>query len=131
MVILELVCTLKTPKISAPDSLSDVFNIKNDRVEISDQSKTVAEAVNCLISNLTLKDKSKITQMSEDDLPSLDSTLGLNIRNRFLYPRNGELLESCREVSGDKYLNWDKAAATIIRELWNKLRETHKIRVVK
>ena len=69
--------------------------------------------------------------MSENELPNLHFTIGLHIRNQFLYPRNDKLLESCREVARDKYLHWDQAASIIIRELWKKLRETHKIRVVK
>jgi hypothetical protein len=69
--------------------------------------------------------------MSEKDLLNLYPTLGFYIRNRFLYPRNNKLLESCREVAGDKYLHWDQAASVVIKELWKKLRETHKLRVVK
>ena len=130
-VILELVCTLKAPKISAPEPSYDSLNLKTDKLKSTEQPKTVDETVKYLISNLSLKDKSTITQMSEDDLPNLHFTLGLNIRNRFLYPRNDELLESCREVADDKYLHWDQAASIIIRELWKKLRKTHKIRVVK
>jgi hypothetical protein len=130
-VILELVCTLKIPKIGAPEAPHDAINLKTDKIETVDLPKTVDEAVNCLISKLTLKNKSTITQMSEDDLTNLRFTLGRHIRNRFLYPRNEGLLESCREVAGDKYLHWDQAASIIIRELWKKLRETHKLRVVK
>jgi hypothetical protein len=130
-VILELVCTLKTPKITHSELSHDVLNFKTDKLETVNLPKTVDETVNCLISNLTLKDKSTITKMSEDDLTNLHPTLGLNIRNRFLYPRNDKLLESCRQIARDEYLHWDQAASIIIRELWKKLRETHKIRVVK
>ena len=130
-VILELVCTLKTPKISVPETFTDAINLKTEKIETVDLPSTVDEAVNCLISNLALKDKSTITKMTEADLNNLHPTLGLSIRNRFLYPRNDKLLESCREVVKDKYLHWDQAASIIIRELWKKLRETHKIRVVK
>ena len=130
-VILELVCTLKTPKISAPEPSYDVLNLKIDKPEITDQPKTVDEAVNFIISKLSLKDKTTIAQMSEKDLLNLHPTLGFYIRKWFLYPRNDKLLESCREIEGDKYLHWDQAASIIIRELWKKLRETHKLRVVK
>jgi hypothetical protein len=130
-VILELVCTLKTPKISAPEQSHDAINLKSEKIEITEHPKTVDEAVNCLISNLSLKDKSTITKMSEADLTNLHPTLGLGIRNRLLYPRNDNLLESCRQVAGDKYVHWDQAASIIIKELWEKLRETYKIRIVK
>ena len=130
-VILELVCTLKIPKISAPEPSYDVLDLKTDKFETVDLPKTVDETVNLLISKLGLKDKTTITHMSEKDLLNLYPTLGFYIRNRFLYPRNDKLLESCREIAGDTYLHWDQAASIIIRELWKKLRETHKLRVVK
>ena len=130
-VILELVCTLKTPKIAAPERPHDAINLNIEKTETVDLPVTVGEAVNCLISRLSLKDKSRIAQMSEGDLPDLHFTLGLNIRNLFLYPGNGKLLESCREIAGDKFLHWDQAASIIVGELWKMLRETHKLRVVK
>jgi len=130
-VILELVFTLKTPKIIAPEPSYNALNLKTDKLETMDLPKTVDEAVKFLISKLSLKDKTAITQMLEDDLSNLYPTLGLTIRNRFLYPRNDKLLESCREIAKDKYLHWDQALSIIIRELWKKLRETHKLRVVK
>jgi hypothetical protein len=130
-VILELVCNLKAPKISQSAPSQDVLNFRPDKSEIIDLPITVNETVDFLISKLSLKDKSTITKMSEDDLGNLQFSLGLYIRNRLLYPINDKLLESCREIARDKYLHWDQAASIIIRELWKKLRETHKIRVVK
>jgi hypothetical protein len=67
----------------------------------------------------------------EDDLVDLHFTMGLYVRNRFFYPRNDKLLESCREIEQDKFLHWDEASGVIIKELWKRLRETHKLRVVK
>ena len=69
--------------------------------------------------------------MDEADLVDLHFSLGLSIRNKFLYPRNEKLLESCRFVSKDKYMHWDQASSVIIKELWKRLRETHKLRVLK
>jgi hypothetical protein len=92
--------------------------------------KTVDEAVQKLMSDLSLKDKNTIANMDEADLINLHFFLGLSIRNKFLYPRNEQLLESCRFVSKDKYLHWDQAASVIIRELWKRLRETYKLRIV-
>ncbi len=93
--------------------------------------KTVDEAVQRLISDLSLKDKNTIANMDEADLINLHFSLGLSIRNRFFYPRNEQLLESCRFVSKDKYLHWDQASTVIIKKLWEKLRETHKLKIVK
>ncbi len=130
-VILELVCTLKTPKIIQSEPSQDILNFRPDKSEIADLPKTVDEAVNFLISNLSLKDKSTIAKMSEDDLGNLQFSLGLYIRNRLLYPKNDKLLESCRQEAMDKYLHWDKAPRLIIKNLWKRLRGSHKLRVVK
>jgi hypothetical protein len=44
---------------------------------------------------------------------------------------NKELFESCRMVSGNKNLNESTAALVIIEKLWEKLRETYRLRIVK
>ena len=124
-----------------PQIYSDVINILQRAIQIlgdeenrSDtrpqQPETVNKAVERLISELPLKDKTAIANMDEDDLINLHSSLGLSIRNTFLYPRNEQLLESCRFLSQDKYLHWDQAPSVIIKELWKRLRETHRLRIV-
>jgi hypothetical protein len=103
---------------------SDVINILERAIQIlrdeergSDskpqQPETIAGAVERLVVELPLKDKTTIANMDEDDLINLHLSLGLSIRNKLLYPRNDKLLESCRSVSQDKYLH-----------------ETHKLRIV-
>jgi hypothetical protein len=95
------------------------------------ETETVDDAVERLILELPLKDKTTIANMDEADLVDLHYSLGLSIRNKFLYPANEKLLESCRYVSQDKFLHWDQASAVIIKELWKKLKKSHKLRVVK
>jgi hypothetical protein len=94
------------------------------------QPETIAEAVERLVVELPLKDRITIANMDEDDLINLHLSLGLSIRNKLLYPRNDKLLESCRSVTQDKYLHWDQASSVIIKELWKKLKETHKLRIL-
>jgi len=127
-VILELVCTLGTAKDSEPKASHEVQ--KTDRPEKKDLPKTVDEAVNRLIAELSLKDKTTISNMAEADLENLHFSLGISIRNRYLYPRNEQLLESCRQEANDKYLHWDQTSRVIIKVLWKQLRKTHKLRVV-
>jgi hypothetical protein len=92
--------------------------------------ETVAETVDQLINDMSLRDKVAISKLSEDDLVNLHFSLGLYIRNRFLYPRNDKLLEDCRRESKDKFLHWDQASKVIIRQMWNELKKTHKLRVM-
>ena len=93
---------------------------------------TVEQAVERLISELPLKDKAGMARMEEDELSALNLTIGAYIRRRFgLWSGNGELIASCRIVSGNKNLHEDDASAVIIRELWKQLRETHALKPVK
>ena len=92
---------------------------------------TVDEAVEELISKLTLKDKTLIAKISEDELTGLHPTLGAFIRERFgLWLGNELLMQSCHIEFGEE-ITEDEASGVIIREVWKRLRGTHKIRLVK
>ena len=93
--------------------------------------KTVEETVDRLVIETALKDKTTLANIEETDLIALHFTLGIYIRNKYLYPRNKKLLESCRQKALDKYLHWDQASMVIIKELWRRLRQSHKLRIVK
>ncbi|UCE53099.1 MAG: hypothetical protein JSV31_28225, partial [Desulfobacterales bacterium] len=88
-------------------------------------------AVDMLISHLSLKNRVKIANMNRDDLIFLDKSLGTYIWSKFQLWRNQSLIESCHSQYAKYYLQGDDSCAVIIRELWNKLRKTHKLRIVK
>ncbi|MFC1535458.1 YpsA SLOG family protein [Thermodesulfobacteriota bacterium] len=131
----------KDPKIyqGVKDILEVVINLGTIDVSLSHQSKaiisspkTVPESVNILMSRLSLKDKTTVAKMIQNDLGYLHSSIGAFIRNEFgLWDGNDELMNDCCSISGEKELHPDDAAMVIIEELWKKLRETHTIRVVK
>jgi hypothetical protein len=99
---------------------------------VSTLPNTVDEAVRRLNSDLPLKDKTMIARMGENDLPGLFLTLGAYIRDKFgLWSGNEALLDSCRSVSGENNIHEDDASMVIIRELWEELRKSHTIKVVK
>ena len=103
--------------------------------DMTDQSRnfprTVEEAVDRLISELSLRDRTEIAKMLVEDLGGLHVSLGMYIRNEFgLWTGNGELLESCRVVSRDAGPHQDDASSVIVNELWKTLRETHSLRAV-
>ena len=99
---------------------------------LSQAPKTIVEAVERLISEMPLREKTTIANMTEKELPSLHAALGEYIRNRFgLGSGNEQLNASCRFVAGKKEINIDDVSALIIHELWKKLRETHPLRTVK
>jgi hypothetical protein len=89
------------------------------------------EAVEILLERLPLKDKVRIANLTAEGLDGLRPSLGMYIRNRFkLWIGNPELLQSCRGVTGNDHLNVDDAVMVIIRELWQRLRDSHRLRAV-
>ena len=107
-----------------------------DRKELLDKlpvpPKTVDEAVDRLLSDLDLKDKTVIANMSIDNLVNLHTNLHMYFKNAFgLWSGNTELLASCRSISKEPIYSEDDATVVILGVLWQKLQETHTLRVVK
>ena len=71
--------------------------------------------------------------LDEDEFHVLELIMGKLIRHRLDkmdVAVNQKLMEDCLEKSGES-LNEDDAATVILRELWNRLRGTHRLRAVK
>ncbi|MBN2124445.1 MAG: putative molybdenum carrier protein [Deltaproteobacteria bacterium] len=97
-----------------------------------DLPQTVAEAVERILSRLTLKDKTSIANMKYYELPTLYPTLGAYIREEFgLSSGNRGLIRSCCFVAKKRSLQEEDATRVILRQLWSKLKETHLLRVLK
>ena len=83
--------------------------------------KTIAEAVDRLLSTLSEKDREAIKNMPKNDLIDLHFSLGGYIKNAFgLWKDNKELIEAC----GQSYPIFvpDSVSEVIIEALWEKLR---------
>jgi hypothetical protein len=94
--------------------------------------ETVTAALNHLERSLSLKDRATIANMNPGELASLNYSLGNTINTRFdLFTTNTRLLDDCRRWSGQLDLSSQHAAAVIIRALWERLRATCRIRIVK
>ena len=93
--------------------------------------KTVKQAVDRLIDELSLKDGTTLSNLAEDELVNLHGTLGEYILNEFGFGAgNEDLMASCRKIAKAERLHEDTASAIIIEELWKRLKDTHKLRVV-
>ncbi len=80
-----------------------------------------------------LEAKVSTANLDENEFRVLELTLGKYIRYRldqFDVGINKEIVKDCLEKSGES-LNEVDAASVIIKELWNRLRESHRLRVVK
>lgn len=86
---------------------------------------TVEEAVNDLMTRMRLRDLIDLGKMEEETLFYLQSNLGRYIRKTYgLWTGSKSLMQSCRSLIGQDDLSPDDVSAIIIRELWNKIRET-------
>ena len=129
--ILETAFYIDLIDISMPHPVPDPYKTKVGTKKVS-LPRTVDQAVTRLMSDLSLRDKTKIAKLKEEELVSLYFSLGEYIRNTFeLWSGNRELMESCRVLSGMNELQEDDASAFIVKELLKRLHETHKLRVVK
>jgi hypothetical protein len=69
--------------------------------------------------------------MTETELGALEFTLGSYISSEFgIFTGNRDLRFSSKLFSGDVHLDPDYVPPLIIKELWKRLCETHKLRVV-
>jgi len=94
--------------------------------------RIVDDAVERLIRELSLKDKTNIANMTENELMTLEFTLGTYIENEFgIYTGNRHLIFASRQISGDVHIDLGSISPLIIKELWKRLRESHELRVVK
>lgn len=97
-----------------------------------DLPQSVGDAVERLKEILSLKDRSLLANMQPDELSHLNSGLGEYIKQNFgLYVGNEPLMDSCASAGGVAKPMADEACAIILRFLWEELRKTHKLRVVK
>jgi len=94
--------------------------------------QSVAEAVDKLQSALSLKDRALLANLQPHELDHLHSGIGEYIKQNFgLYAGNQELLQSCADAGGLTQPVVDEACAVILRALWEELRKTHKLRVIR
>jgi hypothetical protein len=93
---------------------------------------TVDQAVDKLKATLPLKDRTLMANMTSSELIRLRSGLGEYIKQQFgLYSGNTALLESCAEKGSLLRPIPDEACLVILRSLWEDLRATHRLRIVK
>jgi len=94
--------------------------------------KTVDEAVDRMLNDLDLESRVKIGTMDLNNLVSVHSELHVYFKNAFgVWHGNKELLADCRAISEEHLYNEEEATFVILKALWEKLRGTHTLKVVK
>jgi hypothetical protein len=127
--LIESVHYLQLLKTSQPEA-GDLKN--HDQSAFNKLPQTIQAAVGMLIAQLPLKQKATIANMAESELIKVNASLGRYILNKFgLSSGNEKLVESCQTKAKYPLHNEDDATAVIVKELWRKLKETHKLRIIK
>jgi hypothetical protein len=94
--------------------------------------KTVDEAVESVLSELTLEESAILANTNEENLSVLSQVLILFIDTKLGDSTvNHALFEDCRLRSGNPKLNEAEASKVIIEAIWQEVRGTHRLRVVK
>ena len=95
---------------------------------------TVDQVVDEIIAEMSLDDRVRTAYLDEDGLVVLQLALGkylLYLIETQSGDVNKKLLKDCINQSGNDTLDEAEAASYILKELWNRLRETHRLRAVK
>ena len=98
------------------------------------QQSLMDELISDIISEIPLEDIVKFANLADDEVQGLKAVLGkfINYRLEKLDEQvNEDLLNECRMRSGDESLDNAGAAGFILTELWKRLQDTHKVRIVK
>jgi hypothetical protein len=86
-----------------------------------------------LIAEMPLEDRVNIANLSDSDIRILELTLSKYLKYRldqFNESGNEQLLKECIELTGDESLNDTEAASVVLKQLWIRLGETQRLRVV-
>ncbi len=95
---------------------------------------TVDQVVDDIIAELTLEERVGTADLDENEFRVVELTLGKLIRyklDQLDVGVNEALRDDCISRSGRSNLSDTNAAAVILKEVWKKLKETHRLRVVK
>ncbi len=105
---------------------------REEKDGIPDFPQTIDEAVERLINIMGLKDKVTVANMTEIEMESLYPRFGRYVIAKFgLLKGNDSLFRSCSYESKIKNPDDRDAAEIIIKELWKKVRETHRLKIIK
>ena len=95
---------------------------------------TINAVIDDIIAEMPLDDRVRTANLDEDGVLVLQLALGKYLRSLLDNQSesvNKKLLEDCIKQSGKETLDEAEAPLYILKELWNRLQETHRLRVVK
>lgn len=87
-----------------------------------------------IIDKIPLRDRTSVANFSEGDIYDLEVTFGNYLRERLKQLNGQEIQGLVKEgvaITGNVKLEESDAVLIIFKEVWKKLRQTHKLRVIK
>jgi len=98
----------------------------------SELPRDVYDAAAEIIAGMTLKDRAAMANLSEGELAPLQLNLGMYIRQHL--PRwftSESFKRSCEEAAHDEGLDAANTPMVMIKIIWQRLKRTHRLRVIK
>jgi len=93
---------------------------------------TADEAVDTLLADLSLLERNHLAYLSEDELGLINRMVGHQIVKDFrLWSGNESLLRDCLDAIADEDDDELDPTMVIVRAMWQKLQDTHVLRLVK
>ena len=93
---------------------------------------TVEDAVTSVLNDMTLKDRATMANLREEDLAPLQLTLGLYIKGRLdHWLANDKFAASCISAARQEGMDESNPTMLLIKKLWQRLKQTHRLRIVK
>ena len=97
-----------------------------------DLPQSITEAVDTLLDDLPLLERSQMAHMTENELDLVNRLVGVQIARDFrLWSGNDDLLHACMQVIDDQEDDDLDPTMVIVRAMWQQLQETHVLRVVR
>jgi hypothetical protein len=101
----------------------------------NNQPQSLLDAlINDILAEMPLEDMVRFANLAGYEVQVLEAVLSKLITYRLekLDDRvNEDLLQECIESSGNESLDKAEAATFILKQLWKRLQETHKLRIVR
>jgi len=94
--------------------------------------ESVDQAVDMLVTQLPLKDRSAIARLRKSQLENILQAVDIYLSDEFALGRGNDLLmASCTRYLDEELNGEPEPAMAIITELWKRLKKTHRLRIVK
>jgi len=92
---------------------------------------TIEDAVNTILNDLPLLDRTRLSAMKPDELCLVEREVGSQIAKDFkLWSGNDILLSECLSAA-QQYDDSPDPAFVIVRAVWQELQQTHVLRLIK